>query len=228
MSYLKSQDKPHVNFPMIGETAPAFTAESTKGTINFPDDYTLQWKILFSHPADFTPVCTSELLELAALQDDMKALKTKLVVVSVDRLETHYQWIKSMEQLKYKGRAPAKIEFPLVSDLSLDISKSYAMIPEKSRNPRDVRSVFIVDPQNIVRAIFIYPMNVGRNMDELKRTLIALQTADKQEVLMPANWQPGDDVLLPFRQNGASQDATALNDPQYYQVAWYMNFKKTK
>jgi peroxiredoxin (alkyl hydroperoxide reductase subunit C) len=227
VAQLIAQEKKTSAFPMIGETAPSFTAESTTGTLNFPDDYNFQWKILFSHPADFTPVCTSEILELAASQKQFDNLGAKLVVVSVDNLDNHIQWEKNIETIRYKDREPVKIDFPLVSDVNLTISKEYGMIHPNSSTTKDVRGVFIVDPKNKIRAIFFYPMNIGRNLGEIERTLVALQTADKQQVLIPANWQPGDDVLIPYTKSSAENDkGTLKNDPDYYQVTWYMNFKK--
>jgi peroxiredoxin (alkyl hydroperoxide reductase subunit C) len=224
---LLAQEKNNTPFPLIGETAPSFTAESTTGTINFPDDYNFQWKILFSHPADFTPVCTSEILELAASQKEFEKLGANLVVVSVDNLENHINWEKNMESLRYKDRDPVKIDFPLVSDVNLAISKEYGMIHPNSSTTKDVRGVFIVDPKNKIRAIFFYPMNIGRNLGEIERTLVALQTADKQQVLIPANWQPGGDVLIPYVKSTADNDPGNLkDDPDYYQLTWYMRFKK--
>jgi peroxiredoxin 2/4 len=222
-----AQDKSRNSYPMLGDDAPSFTAESTNGTVNFPADYNFKWKILFSHPADFTPVCTSEILELAAAQKDFDKLGAHIVVVSVDKVENHQEWKKSMETLKYKGRQPVAIDFPLVSDANLEISKEYGMIQPNTSSTKDVRGVFIVDPKNKIRAIIFYPMNVGRNLAEIERTIAALQTADKQTVLTPANWQPGDDVLIPYVKSGSEADKLASNDsPDYYQVSWYMRFKK--
>ncbi|MEI7980004.1 MAG: peroxiredoxin [Bacteroidota bacterium] len=224
-----TQEKSQINFPMLGENAPSFTAESTTGTINFPEDYNFKWKILFSHPADFTPVCTSEILELAASQKDFDKLGAKIVVVSVDGLENHIEWKKSIETIKYKDREPSKIDFPLVSDQQLVIAKEYGMIQPSTSSTRDVRGVFIIDPKNKIRAMFFYPMNIGRNLGEIERTLVALQTADKQQVLIPANWQPGGDVLVPYVKTTADAGQTTLeNDPDYYQLTWYMRFKKER
>jgi len=222
-----AQEKSHINFPMLGEDAPSFIAESTTGTLNFPEDYNLKWKILFSHPADFTPVCTSEILELAASQKDFDKLGVKLVVVSVDRLENHVEWEKNMETIRYKDREPVKIDFPLVSDPNLIIAKEYGMIHPSTSSTKDVRGVFIVDPKNKIRAIFYYPMNIGRNLSEIERTVVALQTADKQQVLIPANWQPGDDVLMPYLKSSAEAEKVEKQEnPDYYQLTWYMRFKK--
>ena len=180
-SQIWAQKNTSVQLPLIGESAPSFTAESTTGTINFPGDYSNKWKILFSHPADFTPVCTSELLDLAAMQDDFNNLGTQIVVISANDVASHSQWEKSMESINYKNRQGSKINFPLVGDKTLEISRQYGMVHPSSSSTKDVRGVFIIDPKNTIRAIFFYPMNIGRNMDEIKRTIIALQTADKKQ-----------------------------------------------
>jgi peroxiredoxin 2/4 len=213
--------------PLIGEDAPSFTAESTNGQITFPNDFGAKWKVLFSHPADFTPVCSSEILELAALQPEFDKLGTKIAVMSTDTLYKHVAWKKSLETLKYKGRDPVKINFPLIDDNSWSASKEYGMLHAPVSDRRDVRGVFIIDPKNKVRAIYFYPMEIGRNMDEITRTIIALQTADKQKVLTPANWKPGDDVLIPYVKSIDKAEIPATgNDQNIYQVSWYMTFKK--
>lgn len=228
-SQIWAQKNTSVQLPLIGESAPSFTAESTTGTINFPGDYSNKWKILFSHPADFTPVCTSELLDLAAMQDDFNNLGTQIVVISANDVASHTQWEKSMESINYKNRQGAKINFPLVGDKTLEISRQYGMVQPSSSSTKDVRGVFIIDPKNTIRAIFFYPMNIGRNMDEIKRTIIALQTADKKHVLMPAGWQPGGDVLLPYIKYTTDQEELAKkDDPDLYKVTWYMWGTKLK
>lgn len=221
------QDSKVPRIPLIGEAAPQFTAESTTGTINFPGDYYAKWKILFSHPADFTAVCSSEILELANLQNDFKNLNTQLVVVSTDAVSSHIEWVKSLESTKYKSRQPVKINFPLVSDKSMEVSKAYGMIHSYSSTTKDVRGVFIIDPNDKIRAIFFYPMEIGRNLDEIKRTLIALQTAEKNNVLIPADWQPGQDVMLHSPKTTAEADKLSENKTAgVYSINWYMWFKK--
>jgi peroxiredoxin (alkyl hydroperoxide reductase subunit C) len=222
-----AQDSMVSRIPLIGEAAPEFTAESTMGTINFPKDYYAKWKILFSHPADFTAVCSSEILELANLQKDFKDLNAQLVVVSTDAVSSHIEWVKSLETAKYKSREPVKINFPLVSDKNLEVSQAYGMIHSYSSTTKDVRGVFIIDPNDKIRAIFFYPMEIGRNLDEIKRTLIALQTAEKQNVLIPADWQPGQDVMLHSPKTSAEADKLAEKaTPGLYSINWYMWFKK--
>lgn len=224
---LMAQENSQTFFPTLGSDAPAFQAESTTGTVNFPADYGSDWKILFSHPADFTPVCTSEILELAEVQSHFNKLGTKIVVVSVDPLETHIEWKKSMESISFKDRKPASIDFPLVSDQNLSIARKYGMIQPSASSTKDVRGVYIIDPKNKIRAMFFYPMDIGRNTGEIERTLVALQTADKRQVLIPANWQPGGDVLLPYvKTPDEAAQLTDKNNPDYYQLTWYMMYKK--
>ena len=228
---LYSQDKTLANIPMIGDDAPSFTAESTNGTINFPSDYGKKWKIIFSHPRDFTPVCSSECLTLAHMQDEFNQLNTQIIIVSTDTLVKHVLWKASLEETSYKDMPPVKINFPLVDDNRLVISKEYGMLHLPVSTTRDVRGVFIISPKNKIEAIYFYPMNIGRNMDEIKRTVIALQTAEtaKEQIMIPANWQLGDDVMVPHYPYTEKQ---LKSNPQlkevYYNVGSYMWFRKMK
>jgi peroxiredoxin 2/4 len=222
-----AQENPQVTLPLLGQVAPSFTAESTMGMIVFPNDQGYKWKIIFSHPADFTPVCSSELLEIAASQDDFKKLNTAILVVSTDNLETHKEWVKSLESLDYKNRKDLKIDFPLIDDNKRTIARQYGMIHPETNTTKDVRGVFIIDPNNKIRAIFYYPMNIGRNVDEIKRTILALQVADKNNVLTPANWQAGNDVMVPYVRKASEMESLRKSDPpDMYMVSWYMIFKK--
>ena len=219
-----SQEKKNIYLPLLGEKAPSFTGESTTGIINFPEEFAGSWTILFSHPADFTPVCSTELLELGALQDDFEKLGVKLIVLSTDAISSHIQWVSSLETIKYKNREPVKIKFPLVADEHLEISKKYGMIHPNSSSTKDIRGVFIIDPSSKIQAIFFYPMSVGRNMDEIKRTVTALQTADKNNVSIPADWQPGEDVLVKTPKDKADKKG----DKSVNELIWYLTFKKLK
>lgn len=211
--------------PLIGETAPSFTAESTSGRISFPSDYVDCWKIILSHPMDFTPVCSTELIELAKLQDEFEKLDVKLFVVSTDPLETHKQWKTILESIDYREYRFQKINFPIIDDSCLVIAKLYGMIHLESDNNRDVRGVFIIDPDNKIRSEYFYPQEIGRNVDEILRTVIALQTSDREKVMTPANWEKGNDVIVPF----PLKDNMALMNKEsgeYYQYSWFMIFKK--
>ena len=222
-SRASSEDR-NFKIPLIGDPAPVFTAETTKGTLTFPTSYGNKWKLLFSHPQDYTPVCSSEIIELANMQNDFDELNAKIVIISTDNLETHVQWVKSLEELKYKGRQTQEIKFPLVDDNSKSVAKKYGMIHPNSNTTKDVRGVYIIDNHDVIQAILFYPMAVGRNMDEIKRTLIALQTTSKGgAVVTPANWIPGDDVMVHYKKTAKENEEDGL-----YDVSWYMTFKKNK
>jgi peroxiredoxin (alkyl hydroperoxide reductase subunit C) len=184
--------------PLIGSKAPSFSAQTTNGKLTFPNDYGKSWKILFSHPQDFTPVCSSELLELAYMQDEFKKLDVKLAIISTDDVETHNMWKAHLEEIDYKGRGNQKIEFPIIDDQKAVASKKYGMLHEPVSSKRDIRGVFIIDSKNIVRSVNFYPMEVGRNINEIVRTIEALQETDKSKVLTPANWEKGGDVMVPY------------------------------
>jgi peroxiredoxin (alkyl hydroperoxide reductase subunit C) len=215
--------------PLIGESAPEFIGQSTQGPIHFPDDYFGHWKILFSHPADFTPVCSTEIMELAEIQDDFDKLDTKLVVMSTDGLNSHIEWVRSLQGIKRYDRESITIGFPLVSDPDLEISKKYGMLHPNYSTTRDVRGVFIIDPEDKICATFFYPASTGRNMEEIKRVLIALQTSSKRNVLTPANWQPGDDVLIASPESiEEAEKLAAKENPDLYSLEWYLWYKKSK
>lgn len=224
---LFGQEEKAGRIPMLGEKAPAFTAESTSGKVNFPDDYFNKWKILFSHPAAFTPVCSSEMIELAHMQDEFKKLNTALLVISTDGNSSNTEWKYSLSQIDYKNKGKVEIKFPLVSDKTMEISKKYGMFHPAYNDLKNIRGVFIVDPQDRIRAIMFYPDETGRNLDEIKRTLLALQKTDKSSVLTPANWVPGEDVLLKGPDNEASSAKYQNSEKSpKYAYAWYMWFLK--
>ncbi len=224
----KTKEDRNFRIPLIGEVAPSFTAESTNGTINFPIDYGSKWKILFSHPHDFTPVCTTEIMDLAQLQKEFDKMGVKLVVVSVDPLETHVQWKKAMEMVKLNNKEPVKIKFPLVDDQSIVISKEYGMIHPATNSSQSVRGVFVIDPENIIRAIYFYPMQVGRNTDEIIRLVAALQATSTSKVrtMTPVNWKVGDDLLVANPPKVDEKNPNILADEGYYNPAWFLWYKK--
>ena len=213
--------------PYIGQHAPSFKAQATTGNINFPDDFFTKWKILFSHPADFTPVCTSEIMALAEKQENFKKLNTALIVISTDGLNSHIEWVKSIESISVAGKETIKIDFPLISDVSTEISKKYNLLRKDTTLRKDMRAVIFIDPDNKIRAILNYPDNIGRNIDEIERILIALQTADNYEVLTPANWKQGNDVLIPSPKTMEESDKLkAKNKSGYYSLTWYLWYRK--
>ncbi|GAB4495272.1 MAG: peroxiredoxin [Anaerolineales bacterium] len=184
--------------PRIGDPAPAFTAVTTQGTINFPADYSGSWVILFSHPADFTPVCTSEFMTFATLEEKFAQANCKLVGLSVDGLYSHIAWLRNIkEKIEYKGMKNVEVKFPLIEDITMEVARKYGMIQPGESSTKAVRAVFFIDPKGIIRAIIYYPLSLGRNFDELYRALIAMQAADAFSIATPADWQPGDDVIVP-------------------------------
>ncbi|MDX1828090.1 MAG: peroxiredoxin [Lutibacter sp.] len=196
------------SMPRIGDKAPEFKAVTTQGEINFPGDYKGKWAILFSHPADFTPVCTSEFITFASLEDKFKNANCDLVGLSIDGLYSHIAWLRSIkEKIEYNGMKDVDVKFPLIEDITMEIAKKYGMIQPNEDTTKAVRAVFFVDPKGIIRAIIYYPLSLGRNFDELYRVLIALQTADAFEVATPADWRPGDDVIIgPAGSCGTAKD----------------------
>ncbi|GHC53638.1 peroxiredoxin [Ulvibacter litoralis] len=183
--------------PRIGDEAPKFTAVTTQGEINFPDDYTGEWVILFSHPADFTPVCTSEFITFASLEEKFANANCKLVGLSIDGLYSHIAWLRTIkEKIEFNGMKNVEVKFPLIEDITMDVAKKYGMIQPGESKTQAVRAVFFIDPKGIVRAIIYYPLSLGRNFDEIYRALIAMQTADTFNVATPADWNPGDDVIV--------------------------------
>ena len=223
LSQLSAQNS---SIPRLGADAPSFTAMSTNGVIEFPADYGDSWKIIFSHPKDFTPVCSSEMIELAYSQESFDALGVKLLVLSTDLLEQHNSWKAALEEVHYKDRDPVKIDFPLIADSDLRVSHQYGMIHSAESISQNIRGIYIIDPDNKIKSIFFYPNEVGRNVEELKRTVIALQTTyNNDNVVTPANWQLGDDMIVPAL---SKLDKENLGNPDsdYYQYSWFMTFKK--
>ena len=184
--------------PRIGDLAPAFQAVTTQGTINFPADYKGKWVILFSHPADFTPVCTSEFMTFASMQKEFEALNTQWVGLSVDGLYSHIAWLRTIkEKIEYKGMKNVEVTFPLIEDITMNVANMYGMLQPGESSTKAVRAVFFIDPKGVIRALIYYPLALGRNFDELKRVIIGLQTADNFSVALPADRRPGDDVIVP-------------------------------
>jgi peroxiredoxin (alkyl hydroperoxide reductase subunit C) len=187
-----------VTMPRIGDKAPEFKAITTQGNINFPNQYAGSWVILFSHPADFTPVCTSEFMTFATREPEFNALNCQLVGLSIDGLYSHIAWLRTIkEKIEFKGMKNVEVKFPLIEDITMEVAKKYGMIQPGESSTKAVRAVFVIDPKGIIRTIIYYPLSMGRNFDELLRVLKALQTADEYQIATPADWQPGDDVIVP-------------------------------
>jgi len=214
--------------PRIGERAPSFKAVTTQGEISFPEQFAGSWVILFSHPADFTPVCTSEFMTFATLEDKFSELNCKLVGLSVDGLYSHIAWLRTIkEKIEYKGMKNIEVKFPLIEDITMEVAKRYGMIQPGESSTKAVRAVFFIDPKAVIRAIIYYPLSLGRNFDELLRVVVALQTADAFAVATPADWRPGDDVIVPTAGScGVAQDRMEGKESGVTCHEWFFCTKK--
>jgi peroxiredoxin (alkyl hydroperoxide reductase subunit C) len=214
--------------PRIGEKAPAFQAITTQGDINFPEDYEGSWVILFSHPADFTPVCTSEFITFASMEEKFAKVNTKLLGLSVDGLYSHIAWLRTIkEKIEYKGLKDVEVKFPLIEDITMEVARKYGMIQPGESSTKAVRAVFFIDPKGTIRAMIYYPLSLGRNFDELYRVVVGLQTADAFSVALPADWQPGDDVIVPTAGScGVAKDRMDGKEGEMHCYDWFFCTKK--
>ncbi len=213
--------------PLIGDIAPSFEAITTQGIISFPKDFSGKWVILFSHPADFTPVCTTEFMTFGSMIDEFKNLNTELVGLSVDSLYSHIAWLRKIQELQWKDKKNINVTFPLIEDIKMEVAKAYGMIQPGQSTTQAVRAVFIIDPNGIIRTILYYPLSTGRNFQEIKRIILALQKADKDGVATPADWEPGDDVIVPTAGScGVAKERMENQDENTYCLDWFMCFKK--
>jgi len=187
-----------VTMPRLGMPAPQFEAPTTQGNIRLAD-FKGSWLILFSHPADFTPVCTTEFIAFAEIHDQLREMNCELMGLSIDSTYSHIAWVRNIEEKMGVG-----IEFPVIADLNKDVASLYGMIMPGESKTETSRCVFVIDPDQVLRAMIYYPLTTGRNMDEILRLIQALQTSDEHAVATPANWRPGDKVILP---PPATQDA---------------------
>jgi len=192
MDQINETEAPEVTMPRIGDQAPDFTADTTTGKIEFSEYIKDSWTILFSHPADFTPVCTTEMSGFALEQKFFDEHNTKLIGLSIDSIHAHIAWVNNVQK-----NSGVLFEFPIIADIDMKVSKKYGMLQPGESETSAVRAVFFIDPKGTIRLIMYYPLNVGRNMDEIKRVLVALQTADEHSVAMPLDWRPGDKVIVP-------------------------------
>src|SRR5574341_1702407 len=182
-----------VSLPRIGDRAPEFHAVTTvSGDLNFSQWQGQDWVVLFSHPADFTPVCTTELIEFARQYERFKAKGVKLIGISVDSIHAHLAWLQNM-----KEKMGVTIPYPMIADMDMKVSSLYGMLHPGASTTATVRAVFVIDPKRVIRAIIYYPMNAGRNVDEVVRITKALQTADTHACATPVNWRPGEKVVVP-------------------------------
>ena len=186
------EEKAYYPMPRIGDKAPDFEATTTHGKITFSEYNKGSWVVLFSHPADFTPVCTTEMSGFALRSDEFKAMDTKLMGLSIDSIHSHIAWVNNV-----KKNTGVLFNFPIIADIDMKVSKLYGMLQPGESETAAVRAVYFVDPNGKIRLIMYYPLNVGRNMNEIIRVLKALQTADKYSVALPLDWNPGDKVIVP-------------------------------
>ena len=201
------------SLPRLNEPAPDFDAKTTFGQKKL-SDYKGSWLILFSHPADFTPVCTTEFMAFAKAQDKFKALGCELLGLSIDSNYAHIAWTRAI-----KEKFGVDINFPIIEDLSMQVAKAYGMIQPGASDTSAVRATFLIDPNGVLRAMVYYPMSNGRSIDEFLRLLTALQTSDKHGVATPENWQPGDKVIVP--PPGTAEAAEKRMDEGYECVDWF-------
>jgi peroxiredoxin (alkyl hydroperoxide reductase subunit C) len=223
------QEEKVVSMPRIGDPAPEFKAVTTQGEINFPSDYDGSWVILFSHPADFTPVCTSEFMTFASMEDKFAEANCKLVGLSVDGLYSHIAWLRTIkEKIEYRDMKDVEVNFPLIEDITMNVARKYGMIQPNEDSTKAVRAVFFIDPKGVIRTIIYYPLSLGRNFDEIYRALIALKTSDEFGVATPADWRPGDDVIIsPAGSCGTAKDRMDGKDPNIDDCKdWFFCTKK--
>ncbi len=196
-----------ISMPRIGDDAPDFEAVTTKGRIKFSDFAKDKWVVFFSHPADFTPVCTTEMSGFAQRKAEFDALNTELIGLSIDSIHAHLGWVNNV-----RNNTGVYFDFPIIADLDMSVSKKYGMLQPNEAETAAVRAVFFIDPKKKIRLIMYYPLNVGRNMDEILRALEALQVADEHKVALPLDWKKGDKVIVPPPKTLEEMDARLADD----------------
>lgn len=202
--------------PRIGDMAPDFDAVTTKGKIKFSEFAKDKWVLLFSHPADFTPVCTTEMSGFAQRQDEFNAFNTELMGLSIDSIHSHLAWVNNVRE-----KTGVYLDFPIIADIDMKVSKLYGMLQPNESETAAVRAVFFIDPTKKIRLVMYYPLNVGRNMDEILRALEALQVSDENGVAMPLNWKKGDKVIVPPPKNLEEMN-DRLNDNSCERTDFYL------
>ena len=206
--------------PRIGDQAPDFEAVTTTGKIRFSEFAKDKWVLLFSHPADFTPVCTTEMSGFAERMAEFTELNTELMGLSIDSIHSHLAWVNNVRE-----KTGVYFKFPIIADLDMKVAKLYGMLQPNESETAAVRAVFFIDPSKKIRLIMYYPLNVGRNMDEIVRSLKALQFVDEHKVAMPLNWQPGDKVIVPPPKT-LEQMEERINNQDYEKVDFYLARKQ--
>ncbi|NYT06127.1 MAG: peroxiredoxin [Methanomicrobiales archaeon] len=204
--------------PVLGEPAPDFSADTTQGPVKL-SDYRGKWVVLFSHPADFTPVCTTEFMAFAKIAPDLDAMNVRLIGLSIDSVHSHLAWVRNI-----KEKMGVSIPFPIIADLSMQVARKYGMIHPGQSSTATIRTVFFIDPEGILRAMIYYPLSNGRYMPEIVRIIKAMQATDKYGVATPANWQPGDKVVVPPPKTAEEMEKRL--EQGYDCRDWYLCFKE--
>jgi peroxiredoxin (alkyl hydroperoxide reductase subunit C) len=202
--------------PRIGDKAPDFEVLTTTGPLTFSEYNKNHWVILFSHPADFTPVCTTELSAFAEEKNFFTQRNTKLLGLSIDSIHSHLAWVNNVRK-----NTGVYMDFPIIADLDMKVAQLYGMLHPGESATAAVRAVFFIDPKGVIRLIMYYPLNVGRNMEEIQRVLIALQTADEKKVALPVNWKKGEKAIVPPPKTLVEMDERIAND-KYEKVDFYL------
>ena len=207
-----------ISLPRLNEPAPDFTAKTTHGILKL-SELKGKWVVLFSHPADFTPVCTTEFIGFAQRKEKFDELNTQIIGLSIDSVFSHLAWVKSI-----KENFDVTIPFPIIDDLDMKVAKAYGMVHPGAADTSAVRAVFVIDPEGILRAMIYYPLSNGRSIDEIVRLVTALQTSDKHDVATPENWKPGEKVIVPPPKT--QEDADKRKDMGYEYTDWYFSKKE--
>ncbi len=219
---ISNEEKEVYTMPRIGDDAPNFKAVTTKGNIELNDYAKDKWIVMFSHPADFTPVCTTEMSGFAERKDEFTALNTELIGLSIDSIHSHIGWVDSVKQ-----NTGVYLDFPIIADIDMKVSKLYGMLQPNESETAAVRAVFFIDPKKKIRLIMYYPLNIGRNMDEILRALEALQFSDENGVACPLDWKKGDKAIVPPPKN-LKEYEDRMADDSLEKTTWYLAKKDVK
>ena len=203
--------------PRIGEKAPDFQAVTTTGNLKFSEYNKDHWVIMFSHPADFTPVCTTEMSGFAINKKWFAERNTRLLGLSIDSIHSHLAWVNNV-----KEKTNVYFEFPIIADLDMKVANLYGMLHPEASTTAAVRAVFFIDPKGVIRLIMYYPLNVGRNMDEIQRVLVALQTADECSCALPLNWRPGEKAIVPPPKTLVEMEERIMNKDKLETMDFYL------
>jgi len=217
-----------MGMPLIGDKFPEMVVKTTHGMINLPKDFAGKWVVLFSHPADFTPVCTTEFMTFAKIEPQLKALNCELIGLSIDSTYSHIAWLRTIkEKIKFRDMENIEITYPVISDIKMDVARKYGMVQPAADDTKAVRAVFFIDPQAKIRALVYYPLSNGRNFDEILRLLTAMQTSDTEGCATPADWRPGEDVIVPPPGScGSAKERVEKAGDDYYCLDWFLCFRK--